>query len=193
MELTEAKSAAAALLIDEDSFEQMFKEHFNALHSYATLMLRDEELAEDIVQQMFLKLWEKRQELAVETSLRAFLYRCVHNDCLNYLKHLKVKAGFESHTTYAMKDHTVEPIQDVQLKELQQRLQAALAELPEQCLTVFQMSRFEELKYREIADRLGVSVKAVEKQMGKALKLLRYKLVDFLPLVLMLLSPDQYI
>ena len=71
------------------------------------------------------------------------------------------------------------------------RFANALKELPEQCRTVFQMSRFEELKYREIADRLGISVKTVENQMGKALKILRVKLVEYLPILLSLLIPEN--
>ncbi len=76
-------------------------------------------------------------------------------------------------------------------RELEQKLDIALKELPQQCRTIFQMSRFEELKYREIADQLGLSVKTVENQMGKALRLLRVKLADFLPVVLTLLFTNQ--
>ncbi len=75
----------------------------------------------------------------------------------------------------------------LKLKELEEKLDIALKELPEQCRTIFQMSRFEELKYLEIADKLGISVKTVENQMGKALRILRLKLVDFLPTILVLL------
>jgi RNA polymerase sigma-70 factor (ECF subfamily) len=71
--------------------------------------------------------------------------------------------------------------------ELERRLQTAINELPEQCRTIFQMSRFEELRYQDIAHRLGISVKTVENQMGKALKLLRMRLIDYLPLLVLLL------
>ena len=84
-------------------------------------------------------------------------------------------------------EHINNAAEKLRLKELEQRLEKALNELPEQCRTIFQMSRFEELKYAEIAGRLGLSVKTVENQMGKALKLLRTKLADFLPALLMLL------
>ena len=77
--------------------------------------------------------------------------------------------------------------QKIQLSELQQHLNKALSELPEQCRTIFQMSRYEELKYQEIADKLGLSVKTIENQMGKALRLLREKLKDFLPILLLIL------
>jgi RNA polymerase sigma-70 factor, ECF subfamily len=180
------------LAYDESSFEKLFKAHFNELHSYASVMLKDEAIAEEIVQSMFLKLWEKRDRLSIQTSVKAYLYKCVHNDSLNYLKHLKVKASYEDHSTYVMKDQTNQPAKTIELKELEAQLRQALSELPEQCRTIFQLSRFEELKYREIAEQLGLSIKTVEKQMGKALKLLRLRLVDFLSLILILFMPDKF-
>jgi RNA polymerase sigma-70 factor (ECF subfamily) len=84
-----------------------------------------------------------------------------------------------------MKNENEHAGKGLQLKELEGRLAEAMNDLPEQCRTIFQLSRFEELRYREIADRLGLSIKTVENQMGKALKILRVKLVDFLPLTLL--------
>jgi RNA polymerase sigma-70 factor, ECF subfamily len=144
------------------------------------------------VQSMFLKLWEKRERVTVQSSVKAYLYKCVHNDSLNYLKHLKVRASYQDHATYVMKDQPNEPVKTVELKELEARIREALNELPEQCRTIFQLSRFEELKYREIADKMGLSIKTVEKQMGKALNVLRLKLADFLSLILILFMPDKF-
>ncbi|HEY0895431.1 MAG TPA: RNA polymerase sigma-70 factor [Sphingobacteriaceae bacterium] len=188
MEITAAEIPNRQYSFDEESFGAMFREHYAALHAYARVMLQDEELAEDVVQTMFLKLWEKRDALVIQTSLKAFLYRCVHNDSLNCLKHLKVRTGYTDHTAYLMKEENSKPVPGFELRELERRLHETLSELPEQCLTVFQMSRFEDLKYREIAERLGVSVKAVEKQMGNALKHLRLRLGDYLPLILLLIT-----
>lgn len=192
MELTGTETGQLLIAYDEGEFEKLFKSHFKALHAYATVMLHDEVVAEEIVQNMFLKLWEKRDRLSIQSSVKAYLYKCVHNDSLNYIKHLKVKANYEDHTTYIMKDQTNQPAKTLELKELESRLWQALNELPEQCRTIFQMSRFEELKYKEIAERLGLSIKTVENQMGKALKLLRIKLVDFLPLILILFMPNRF-
>lgn len=86
-----------------------------------------------------------------------------------------------------MKDQTDGAQRKVMFSELERRLQTAINELPEQCRTIFQMSRFEELRYLDIAERLGISVKTVENQMGKALKTLRVKLIDYLPLILLIL------
>ncbi|MFA6946526.1 MAG: RNA polymerase sigma-70 factor [Pedobacter sp.] len=171
---------------DDVAFEQLFKTHFKALHAYASVMLHYDSHAEEIVQGMFLKLWEKRDHLDVQIAIKAYLYKCVHNDCLNYLSHKKIVLKYQDHAAFTMNGQTGRTSEKIELNELQERLREALNELPEQCRTVFQMSRFEELKYREIADQLGLSVKTIENQMGKALKILRLKLVDFLPSILLL-------
>ena len=169
---------------DEKVFEQVFKTHFKALHSYAYTILKDDVIAEEMVQNVFFKLWEKKEQLDVQTSLKAYLYKAVYHESLNYLKHQKVKSV---HQAYAMHstDHTSNLAEKKLLQgELENKLQMAMNDLPEQCRTIFQLSRFEELKYREIADTLGLSIKTVENQMGKALKILRSKLVEFLPTII---------
>ena len=177
---------------DESSFERMFKAHYKALHAYASVILRDETVAEEIVQNMFLKLWEKRHQIGIQTSMKAYLYPCVYNDSLNHLKHLKVRANYETYSGYAMKGETVHPAKDLAVKELERQLHDALNELPEQCRTIFQLSRFEEMKYREIADQLGLSIKTIEKQMGKALKALRLHLAEYLTIILLLFTPHMF-
>lgn len=174
----------------DTAFEQLFKAHYRALHAYANMLLKDVDIAEEVVQSMFLKLWEKRDLLAVQTSIKAYLYKCIYNDSLNLLKHEQVKSKYQNFTVHTMNTHHEPASNRVELSELQKALQLALNALPEQCRLVFQLSRFEELKYKEIAERLGISIKTVENQMGKALKILRLKLVDFL--VLALLGVDLY-
>ncbi len=167
-------------------FEQVFKEHFKGLHAYAFTIVRDDADAEEIVQNVFYKLWERREQMGELQSVNAYLYRSVYNESLNYLKHQKVKMAYQSHSA----NHTPQfagANDNASVKELEGRIQAALNDLPEQCRTVFQLSKFEELKYREIAERLGISVKTVENQMGKALKILRTKLAEFLPVIWLLL------
>jgi len=173
----------------EDLFERVFKSHFKSLHAYACTIIRDAEPAEEIVQNVFLKLWEKKAEITIRENTSAYLYRAVHNESLNYLRHLKVRSDYQS---YAMRQHKQteqeKPAEKVVMGELEKKLEIALRELPEQCRTIFQLSRFEDLKYKEIADRLGLSVKTIENQMGKALKLLRLKLVDFLTTIILLIT-----
>jgi RNA polymerase sigma-70 factor (ECF subfamily) len=169
----------------ELAFEQVFKTNFKSLHAYASTIIRDDVMGEELVQNVFCRLWEKKEQVDIKTSLAAYLYRSVYHECLNYLKHQKVKAAYNSYAQSHMRNSTDNAEKKLLLGDLEQKLGQAMSELPEQCRTIFQMSRFEELKYQEIADRLGLSIKTVENQMGKALKLLRLKLIDFLPLALL--------
>jgi len=168
---------------DETAFEQVFKTYFKRLHAYAFTILRDEATAEEMVQQVFFKLWDRSEGLNFTGSVSAYLYRAVHNESLNYIKHQKVRTNHQLHVAYSMKNEVEHPAKKVFANELEKKVHSAMNELPEQCRTIFQMSRFDELKYREIADKLGISVKTVENQMGKALKLMRVKLVDFLTFI----------
>jgi RNA polymerase sigma-70 factor (ECF subfamily) len=170
---------------DENTFEYVFKAYYKNLYSYVCTILKEETYAEEIVQQVFFKLWDKADTISIAGPVAAYLYRAVHNESLNYLKHQKVKSAHRMHVVYSMKDAIESAPKTLQTKELEKKIRDSLNELPEQCRTIFQMSRFDEMKYREIAEALGIAVKTVENQMGKALKILREKLVDYLPLLVL--------
>jgi len=175
---------------DESTFESVYKHFLRPLHVYAIAILKDEDRAEGMVQNVFLKLWDKKERLSFSGSLQAYLYGAVYHECLNYLRHEKVKIKHQQHVVYTM-GNNAEESGNMELLDLRGKLADALNELPEKCRTIFQLSRFEELKYQEIADRLQISIKTVEAQMGKALKILRIKLVDFLPLIIWLISKSN--
>lgn len=168
-------------------FEQSFKENFKRLHAYACTILNNEADAEEMVQQVFYKLWEKKEKLHEIDSIAAYLYRSVHNECMNLVKHQKVKDTHREHSTYLNTDNT-NAVDNAEARELKERLHYAMQQLPEQCRTIFQMSRFEELKYREIADKLGLSIKTIENQMGKALKIMRKQLADYITVLWLFLN-----
>jgi RNA polymerase sigma-70 factor (ECF subfamily) len=190
MELHDTGTPHLPTAENEWAFEQVFKTNFKGLHAYAYTIIREDAMAEEVVQNVFCRLWEKTGQLQVKESVTAYLYRAVYNESLNYLKHRKVKTAYQSYSKHHMNQSADEggASKKLMLRDLEEKLGKALAELPQQCCTIFQMSRFEELKYQEIADKLGISIKTVENQMGKALRLLRLKLVDFLPVLLLLLS-----
>ncbi|HEX2847865.1 MAG TPA: RNA polymerase sigma-70 factor [Chitinophagaceae bacterium] len=173
---------------DEAAFEQVFKTYFKNLHAYACTILKDEDEAEEMVQQVFFKLWERAENLSFNGPIAAYLYRAIHNECLNYLKHQKVRSNHQLYVAHSMKNQADHAQGKVMGKELEARYKKALEELPEQCRLIFQLSRFADMKYREIADELDISVKTVENQMGKALKLLRQKLVEFLSVLFLFLN-----
>lgn len=184
MEQTSTAIVRSFMPTGEAAFEHLFKMHFRGLHAYAFTILKEEAMAEEIVQNVFYKIWEKKQLPEIETSPKAYLYKAVYHDCLNYLKHKKVKSAHVMHVVRHSSDREENASGKVMAGELKEKIHEALNELPEQCRTIFQMSRFEGLKYQEIADEMGLSVKTVENQMGKALKLMRIKLVEFLTLII---------
>lgn len=173
---------------DKPSFDRVFLKYFKNLHAYAMKFAGEKDMAEEIIQNVFCRIWEKRGQLKADGYLRAFLYRSVHNECVNYIRHRKVRSSFQVY--YAGKPELNESnlAEELGASELERRLYAAINELPEECASVFQMSRFEQLRYGEIAAELNIPLKAVEYQMGKALKILRIKLADFLPLLLIYLN-----
>jgi len=176
--------------VDEQAFERVFKSHFKALHAYGLAIVKDSAAAEEIVQTVFLKLWEKRTTLNITVSLKAYLYKAVYHESINHLKHEKVRMKHSEHRLYISREEA--PVESMAFQEegneeLSERLTKALDQLPEKCRMVFYLSRFEELKYKDIADRLGISIKTVEAHMGKALKTLRLQLADYIPFILMLM------
>ena len=173
---------------DITAFEMLFRTYYHPLCNYAYSFLQDKEDAEEIVQSTFLMVWEKRQTLAIRTSVKPYLYAMVRNACLNVIKHEKIKqkyAGEEIASAARSHDSVTNFMAS---NELEYRIKMALEELPEQCRIVFKLSRFEELKYAEIAEQLNISVKTVENHMGKALRIMREQLKDYLPIILVFLN-----
>ena len=174
----------------ESAFEMVFKTYYRPLCQYAYSFLNDRDEAEEVVQAAFINVWDKRQQVNIQTSLKAYLYRIVRNSCLNVIKHEKVKKQHVAHQMVHAESTHEGVSQSVISSELEERISIAMKALPDQCRLVFQLSRFEELKYSEIAEQLGISIKTVENQIGKALKIMREQLNDYLPafLILWLLS-----
>lgn len=150
--------------------------------------MSDRDEAEEVVQDMFCALWEKREEFNPNTSMNAFLFSSVRNRCLNKLQHLKVRQNKQETIGQRMEEQGrgVHPDEYVEGEELKVRIEQAVGELPERCREVFQLSRYEGKKYSEIAEQMGISPRTVEVQIGKALKHLRNALRDILPFVLWL-------
>lgn len=177
--------------VDEQAFEMVFKSHFKALHAYALAIVKDSAEAEEVVQTVFLKLWEKRENLKISTSLKAYLYKAVYHGSINHLKHEKVRMKHSEQQLYINQQEAASEsmaFREEREEELSERFKRALSLLPKKCRMVFYLSRFEELKYQEIAQRLDISVKTVEAHMGKALKTLRAQLAEYMPVLLILLS-----
>lgn len=172
---------------DVKSFERVFNQYAESLVRYAETILKNTYEAEDVVQQLFVQFWAKRETVEINTSLKSYLYRATHNSSLNKIKQQGVKENYAAYYTYVGNHVAGSAAQYVEGKEVSEAIGAAIEELPEQCRKVFKMSRFGHLKYQQIADELGISVKTVENQMGKALKHMRVRLKDYIAMVLVYL------
>jgi RNA polymerase sigma-70 factor (ECF subfamily) len=163
---------------NEMHFKYVFDTYFDVLCNYAFTKLRDMDEAEDAVQGIFVKIWEKRSSLLISQSIRSYLFRAVHNHCINQLEHRAVKQKHFDHKMFRSAVDKQEP--QVFPEELEESVKNAIEKLPPQCRAIFKMSRYEEMKYAEIADRLGISINTVENQISKALKMLRSQLSNII-------------
>lgn len=165
---------------DQGAFEVVFKKLYKPLCGYANKYLNEFEQAEELVQEVFVKFWEKCDTIAADSSIKSYLYRSVHNTCLNHIKHLKVRDNYRQHIIEQMSRDQSGGSDESDQPELEKRIHNAIDNLPPQCSKIFKLSRFEGLKYKEIADHLGLSIKTIEVQMGKALRILREEFKDHL-------------
>jgi RNA polymerase sigma-70 factor, ECF subfamily len=159
------------------AFEKVFREYYAPLTLYVTSMLKDKEVAEEIVQDFFFNLWKNREHLDINTSLKSYLFQSVRNKALKYIRHENVKLKYAAMVSENI--HTLEytyNISPFELKELETKINHVLENLPKSCSQIFKMSRFEGLKYKEIAERLSISVKTVEANMTRALNEFRLHL-----------------
>jgi len=159
--------------INQTEFDRIFDGWYNPVRNFIYFKTGDAQAAEDIAQETFMKLWEKRETIRRDT-VKPFLFTIANNLFLNKLEHQKVVFNFAS--KYQQNNVSHAPDYELEMKEFDQRLQKALADLDEKKRTVFLMNRIDEFTYNEIADNLGITIKAVEKRMEKALAFLRKRI-----------------
>ncbi len=166
--------------INLNDIEKIFRTHHKMLCKVAYAVVKDKSAAEDIVQDVFLTIWKKRNELVIDSNLKGYLYRAVSNSCLNYLQsyHKRNVKSFEEFGEQALGVYA--PHDTMDYDQLNHAVEKAIEKLPPRCKVIFVLSRMEGLKHQQIADALQVSVKTVENQMGIALVKLREELKPFL-------------
>ena len=169
------------------AFENFFKSYYADLCNYAFGFLKEKTDAEEVVQDVFFTIWENRQKITIESSLKSYCYKSVRNKCLNIIKHIEIRETHKVHNEREILNTQNHTPMDYEQEELQQRINTAIEALPEIRQKVFKLSRYEGLKYKEIAEKLNISVKTVEVHMSKALSQLREALADYLPALLYLL------
>ena len=166
---------------DEKMFEFAFKAYFPRVMAFTMKFISDKGIAEDIVQEVFLKLWIKRKEVKEET-FQSYLFTFVRNACLNHIKHQKIVEEYQSELKDTVKEEGLyyadffsDPLQQAIYNETKNEIETFIGELPEQTRKIFQLSRFEGLKNIEIAKKMNISLRTVEKHNTKALQKLKVR------------------
>jgi len=178
------------------SFELLFKSYYSRLCRYAHHYIRDKVVVEDLVKDTLLKIWETREKITISTSLAGYLYRSVHNNCINHItrNHKNSNILYESD----LQDLAVElihplspdyPIANLIAQELEEKLSQSVLSLPDECREIFMLSRIEDLSHEEIAKKKNISTNTVKVQIYRALIKLRKDLKEFLPAFMTFFSP----
>jgi len=163
--------------LDEKSIKKLYEQHYSYLCACVYKLIKDATTAEDIVQEVFMEIWKKKDRLKVNISIKAYLRRAAINKTLNHIRSKKVIFEDEDKMVeLGSKEHSTQSL--LEGEELGIKIQLAIDGLPEKCRMVFALSRFEELSYKEIAAKLEISVKTVENQISKALKHLKKELAE---------------
>jgi RNA polymerase sigma-70 factor (ECF subfamily) len=165
-------------------YEELFRTHFAALCYFARKYVPDQDVCKEIVHIVFVNIWEKKEEFDFEKSAKSYLFTAVYNRCMNYIRDQKKFVRHDDPTFDRDNSENTLNVDYLEAAELESRIWKIINSLPEKCREIFILNRFEGKKYAEIADNLQISVKTVETQMSKALKILRDHLVDYLHLIL---------
>jgi RNA polymerase sigma-70 factor (ECF subfamily) len=177
---------------EKSAYQEIYNEFFGVLYHLSLQYLHDKEAAHEIVQDTFLKLWEIRETLNEHFNIRNFLYTIAKNSCLNYLRNLKIAHSHQQNIKYLETQYNYMALEELdnwfEFDELSERIDHAILLLPEDLRETFLLSRYDELHYKEIAEKQSVSVKTVEVRISKALRILRHELKEYLAIGWLIIS-----
>jgi RNA polymerase sigma-70 factor (ECF subfamily) len=172
----------------KQAFKYLFDKHYSALCSYAYKYINNTDECEEIVQDVFMKLWSNKDKINIDSSIKSYLYKMVRNSCLNLIKHVKLEEKYRKFNKEIIEEDSMMENDSVIENELSSKIRTAIDKLPEQRKRIFLLSRYEGLKNKEIAEKLNLSIKTVENHIGLALKDMRLELKDYLPTILIILQ-----
>ncbi len=161
---------------DYVAFEKLFNGHYNHLRNFCKKLVHIEEVAEELVSEVFFKVWSSRKRIVITSSAKSYLYTAVRNMAFDYLRKEKKSLWVDIENAKELSSADCDPQKQSEVEELKVRIELAVASLPKQCRLVFQLSRDHGMKYNEIAELLQLSIKTIETQMGRAFKSLRKSL-----------------
>ena len=170
----------------QKAFIKIFRRYYTDMVMFASIFLDDKADCEDVVQNVFTRLWSERHNRNIKVSLKSFLMTSVKNQCLDEMRHRKVKQNYHQQLSPSPLDIT--PENYYLFSELSERLESAMREMPDVDREALQLSRIEKLKYAQIALQQGVSVRTIEVRVARALKFLSSRLGDFIPMIVLILS-----
>jgi RNA polymerase sigma-70 factor (ECF subfamily) len=176
---------------DKKAFEIIFREYFHVLHEYANFYIGNSQLAEDIIQDIFLKIWDSRDRLSIHSSFKSYLFRSVHNNCIQYLRHKTVEQNHHAIHHAKLKEaiamnrlYFESGLTKLFENDIESLVDKAIDNLPEKTREVYKLSRQKHLKNSEIAKRFKVTEKSIEYHITRALESLRKYLKEYLPIIL---------
>lgn len=172
---------------DRNAFERLFRRYYRLLCDYGRSILGDRELAEDVVQEVFIYFWNNREVIHIQMSVKAYLYTAVRHGALNVLKKQLIERKHNPQLTEFVEFLQTSEYSDEEQEEIN-RIRQVMTELPKQCLKVFSMSAVDGKKYQEIADELDISINTVKTHISKAYRLIREKTSGDMPLVLLVFA-----
>jgi RNA polymerase sigma-70 factor (family 1) len=178
---------------EEAAYEMLFREYYQLLTVFANKYVRNIETSKEIVQDLFVHLYEKRNQLDINSSLKSYLFRSTQNRSINYINAQKIRNKYAEHVKFntSIEENSLE--NEVNKTELEHALYMAIDDLPPKCQTIFKMNRFEGLSNSEIAEKLSLSKRTIETQISKALKILRIKMKPFLAAGILVFALLQYV
>jgi RNA polymerase sigma-70 factor (ECF subfamily) len=172
---------------NETAYKSLYNQYYIELYVYSKRYVRDMDAAKEVVQDVMINLWAKREELNFQDNLKAYLYKSVSNRSINYLKKKKYTINIDEELEDKLIEEDMHFIENLEDNQLEERIDQEINKLPDKCKQAFRLSRFEELKYNEIADQMGVSVKTVEAHISNALNKLSNALKDYLHILIILI------
>ncbi len=170
---------------DQSAFQQVFHQHYSNACKAIRRFIRDNSTVEDLAQEVFVRFWERRDRIEVKTSIGAYIHRMAINEALSFLRKQK-RFQQDDIDNFNFADKESSTIQVMEGEELKVKIKNAIDCLPPKCKAIFLLSRHEEMSYREIAEKLEISIKTVENQMSKALRVMREQLKDHLHLMIIM-------
>lgn len=173
---------------DRVAFELFYKTHFVHICIFSNKYLHNAEESRDVAQEVFIKIWQNRENIDPGESLKSLVFKIASNECINRLRHRKVKNNYEELYKIVYVDYQENtPHESLIALELSEYISQAISRIPPKCRKIFDLNRIEGMRYNEIASELQISVKTVEAHISKALRILRYELRNYLKLVIVIL------